>query len=138
MPALIVSNPISIPKDHCLLHTWMHSQGIYVVPILLDNLLQNAKLDAKNHSEFAPGIQVVGPVVLVIQLFETAEVDVRACHAVDFGGLEDDAGGGRVGELGGVADEGEEEVEGVELATDGREGISKAMGTAREREGGSV
>jgi len=88
----------------------MHSQSIDIVPILLDDLFQNAKLDAQDHSQFAPRIQVVGPVVGVIQLFETAEVDVGARHAVNFGGLEHDAGRGCVGEFGGVADEGEEEV----------------------------
>jgi len=110
MPALLVSNSVSVLKNHCLFHTWMHSQSIDVIPVLLDNLLQNAKLDTKNHSQLAAGIQVVRSVVWVIQLFETAEVDVGARHAVDFRGLEHDAWGGRVGEFGDVADEGKEEV----------------------------
>ena len=88
----------------------MYSQSIYIIPILLNNLLQNPELDAQDHSQLAAGIQVVGSVVGVIQLFETAKVDIGAGHAVDFGGFEHDAWSGCVEEFGGCADEREEQV----------------------------
>jgi len=93
----------------------MHSQSINIVPILLDNLLQDSELDTQDHGQLTTCIQIVGAVVRVIQLFETAKVDVGAGHTVDIGRLEHDAWGGRVGEFGGCADEEVEEVEGVEL-----------------------
>ena len=94
----------------------MHRQRINPVVILLDHLARESILGQQNHSQLGAAVELRGAQVGVIDLVERGKVDIAGGSTVHLARLKDDTGCAGVRQLGRLAQQGPQLVDGVVVA----------------------